>query len=55
MADVDRVRPYRRSNPPSLPDNGRYVADELNRIQATLATVTEVLRLLEARIVALEP
>ncbi len=55
MADTDRLRPYRRANPPALPDNGRFVAEEFKRIEATLGTVVEVLKLLEARIEVLEP
>jgi hypothetical protein len=55
MADTDRLRSYRRSKPPTLPDEGRYVAEELKRIEQTIGTIVEVLKALEARIVALEP
>jgi hypothetical protein len=55
MADTDRLRPYRRGNPPALPDNGRFAAEEFKRIEIALGTVFEVLHLLEARIEALEP
>jgi hypothetical protein len=55
MADTDRLRAYKRSNPPSLPDNGKFVAEELKRIEQTLGTISDVLKLLEARIVSLEP
>jgi hypothetical protein len=55
MADTDRLRSYRRSNPPTLPDQGRYVAEELKRIEQTISTIADVLKALEARIVTLEP
>lgn len=55
MPDVDRVRPYRRANPPSIPDNGKYAADEFRRIDISVGTIRDVLALLEKRIRVLEP
>jgi hypothetical protein len=52
MADTDKLRSYKRATPPALPDNGRYIAEQLRQIEDTLVTVAEVLKALEARLVA---
>jgi hypothetical protein len=52
MADTDKLKPYKRGNPPSLPDNGKYAADQLRSIEITLGTIGDVLKRLEARLVA---
>jgi hypothetical protein len=36
MAALASTRPYRRANPPQLPDNGRYVAEEFTKIEQAL-------------------
>jgi hypothetical protein len=52
MADTDKLRAYKRGTPPALPDNGRYIAEQLRQIEDTLGTVTIVLKALEARMAA---
>jgi hypothetical protein len=36
MAALSSTRPYRRGAPPSLPDEGRYVASEFKKIEAAI-------------------
>jgi hypothetical protein len=39
MAALSSTRPYRRGAPPSLPDEGRYVANELKKVEQALAVI----------------
>jgi hypothetical protein len=56
MADVDALIPYGPEPFPTLPGGEPlYIVEELGRIQTTITKLIEVLALLEARIVALEP
>jgi hypothetical protein len=41
MAALNSTRPYRRGAPPSLPDEGRYVAYELKRIEEAFGSITD--------------
>lgn len=52
MADTDSIRPYRASDDPTLPDNGRYLSQELQRIQNSIAQIVVVMKKLEARMAA---
>lgn len=52
MASTDKLKPYKPAAPPTLPDNGRYTAEEFRKLQITLGTVSDVLKALEARLVA---
>lgn len=50
MADTDKLKPYKRGNPPTLPDNGKFTAEELRRLEVTLGTVMDVLKRHETRL-----
>lgn len=52
MADTDKLRPYKRGTPPTLPDDGKFIAQQLTKIEQALGTVGDVLKALEARMVA---
>lgn len=54
MADSDRLRSYVRAAPPVLPDQGRYIAEELKRIEHAVASLIATIKALEVRIEALE-
>ena len=56
MPDTDVLRPYTVGNAPSLPNSDRrYLADELQRVSQAIGLLTDVMKLLEARIEVLEP
>jgi hypothetical protein len=53
MADTDRLRDYRVGDNPTLPGSDkRYLQDELRRISDAIGIVVEVMKKLEARMVA---
>jgi hypothetical protein len=39
MAAPASTRPYRRANPPQLPDNGRYIAEEFTKIEHAINAI----------------
>jgi len=57
MADSDRLKPYTPATalPKRDADIGRFIMDELRKVQQADTQTLEVLRALEARIAALEP
>lgn len=53
---VDSIKSYKRILPPTIPGSERrYLDDQLKAIETAFTSVVEVLKLLEARIRALEP
>lgn len=56
MPDTDLLRPYKVGEVASLPGSEQlYLANELQRVSQAIGTLTDVLKLLEARIEVLEP
>jgi hypothetical protein len=56
MADTDIVARYTPNDYPQIKGGEHlFLMEELRKLQSTIATVIEVLELLEARIVVLEP
>lgn len=57
MADVDRIRPYKKGQTPPIDWSGTrsWLDGELAKVSQTLKTIQEVLTSLEARIDVLEP
>lgn len=53
MADTDALRPYKRSSTPVIPGGeARYQSDELKKIETVVASIVNVMKKLEARLVA---
>ena len=54
MADADKLKPYTPASalPKSDRDLGRFIMDELHKVREADAQTLEVLRLIEARLVA---
>jgi hypothetical protein len=53
LADSDVLRAYRTGDAPSLPDSDkRYLADELKRVSEAIGLLVQVMKKLDARMIA---